>query len=196
MGLGKPQGSHEEEADLGGRLLTSLTHYVRAPKAPQGGKEAVHLVSTHCMPSAMPGTLRGWPHLVLSEGPLLPARSSVESPLPEKPLEGLVRDGGCPATPLEPVHCRERRGRPWRLLASWGRKGPQASWAHCLKSSPASRLPPILTTKLSSENTFLPISQSRQAEAGPQKERICGEVGQGGTERRQANDTSLAMNIR
>lgn len=33
------------------------------------GREMVHLVSTHCVPSAVPGTLLGWPHLVLSEGP-------------------------------------------------------------------------------------------------------------------------------
>lgn len=60
------------------------------------------------------------------------------------------------------------------------------------QSSPAFRLSAILMTKLSSEGTLLPISQTRQAEAGPQKERICGEVGQGGAEGRQANGTSPA----
>jgi len=74
-----------------------------------------------------------------------------------------------------------------------GQEGATGFMGSLSQSSPASRLPPILMTKLSSENTFLPISQSRQAEAGPQKERICGAVGQGGTERRQANDASLAM---
>lgn len=61
------------------------------------------------------------------------------------------------------------------------------------QSSPASCPPPILMTKPSSENTLLPISQTRQAEPGPQKERMCGEVGQGGRERRQDNGTSPAM---
>lgn len=123
MGLRQPQGSHEEEADLGRRLLTTPTHYVRAPEALQGGKEAVHLVSTHCMTSAMLGTPQGQPHLVLSEGPLSPARSSVERPLSEKPLEGLVRDGGRSAPPPEPLHIGKgdgglAPGRPRRFLTS------------------------------------------------------------------------------
>lgn len=40
------------------------------------------------MPSAVLGMPHGQPRFIPSEGPLSPARSSVEGPLAEKPLEG------------------------------------------------------------------------------------------------------------
>lgn len=158
----------------------------------------MRLVSTHCMPSAMLATLQSQPHLVLTEGPLSPARSSVERPLPEEPLEGLVRDGGRSAPPPEPPHHRERGWRPGprptlEVPDFMRQEGTTGFMGSPSQSSPASRPPPILMTKPSSENTLLPLSRTRQAEPGLQKERICGEVGQGGTERRQDNGTSPAM---
>lgn len=122
----------------------------------------------------------------------------------KKPPEGTTAQGKevwsemvDTATPPEPMHCRERRWRPGpsRTLEvpdMAGQEGATGFLGSLSLSSAASLLPPILMTKLSSENTLLPRSQTRQVKAGPQRERICGGASQGGKERRQAGGTSLA----
>lgn len=82
-GRGSDQASIKEACGRGllGREASYLpTHYeVRAPKRLQGGKEGVHLVSTHHVPGGVLGTVHGQPCLIPTEARLSPARSSMES---------------------------------------------------------------------------------------------------------------------
>lgn len=84
----------------------------------------------------------------------------------------------------------KRRG-VWGVGGQGRQEGATGFTGLLSQSSPVSLLPSVLTTKLSSENTPLPPSQSRRGR-GRSPERICGKAGQDGKERRKVNDTSLA----
>lgn len=73
-----------KEAYEGGREASYLPiHYeVRAPKRLQGGKEGVHLVSTHHVAGGVLGTVHGQPCLIPSEGPVTSQKLNGEH-LPE-----------------------------------------------------------------------------------------------------------------
>lgn len=83
---GSDQASLKEASERGirGREASYLPiHYeVRAPKRLQGGKEGVHLVSTHHVAGGVLGTVHGQPCLIPSEGPVTSQKLNGEH-LPE-----------------------------------------------------------------------------------------------------------------
>lgn len=71
-----------------------------------------------------------------------------------------------------------------------GQEGAIGFMGSSSQSSPASLL---LPDKAQVRKYPPPCHQTRQAETGPQKDRIGREAGQGGKERKQADGTYLAM---
>lgn len=83
---------------------------------------------------------------------------------------------------------------PWRFLPWVGQEGATGFMGSSSQSSLASLLlPKLITDKAQVRKYPPPCHQTRQAETGPQKDRIGREAGQGGKERKQADGTYLAM---
>lgn len=95
VGPGKPQGSLWKR-QMEGSFLPPPHYEVRALKGLQGGKEGIHLVSTHHVSGAVLSTVRGQP--CLSHQPAqwrTPGKA-----LPHKGREVWPETAGCPATAL------------------------------------------------------------------------------------------------
>lgn len=140
----------------------------------------MHLASTHQVPGGMLGTVYSQPCLNPSEGPLSPARNSMESTFQKNLWEGttaqgkgdLVRDSRCPATVPEPMHCRERRWRTLEVPDTVGQEEATGFMGSSSQSSLASQLPPKMMTKLRSEKNPLPATKSGMWRWGPRKKEL------------------------